>query len=247
MFCTIKKRNIVMLAVTASVFIISLAVALFLTVSHYQTNTDTSNQMLKEITQKNADLQKQILDIESKYEEANKNKTSLESEVSKLKNEIRTLKTDKTILSNQLSEANKKAAEWEKKFLESDSQNVEYSYTFKDVTSLYNAVKKNPEAYYGKPIKVLTVVYEDSEDPYLYMFDPSVSIDSSLYMDGFEWHSLVNKHKPMPALLDEYPLYAFIDSGDYVKMYGIVSINSDASICLSSCVFEVIQTSEERN
>ena len=200
--------------------------------------------MLKEITQGNADLQKQISDIESKYEEANKNKTSLESEVSKLKNEIRTLQTDKIKLSNQLSEAKKNANEWEKKFLESDPQNVEYSYSFNDVTSLYNAVKKNPEAYYGKPVKVLTVVYEDSEDPYLYMFDPSVSIDSA-YTD-YDWWKLFNQHKPLPALLDEYPLYAFIDSGDYVKMYGIVSINSDATICLSSCVFEVIQTSEER-
>lgn len=253
MYCTLKRKNLVILIVALSVVIISLAIALLLTVSHYQTNTDASNQMLKEITQGNADLQKQISDIESKYEdieskyeEANKNKTSLESEVSKLKNEIRTLQTDKIKLSNQLSEAQKKANEWEKKFLESDSQNVEYSYSFNDVTSLYNAVKKNPEAYYGKPVKVLTVVYEDSEDPYLYMFDPSVSIDSSLYMNGVEWRYLVNQHKPLPALLDEYPLYAFIDSGDYVKMYGIVSINSDATICLSSCVFEVIQTSEER-
>ena len=86
---------------------------------------------------------------------------------------------------------------------------------------------------------------EDPDDVYLYMFDPSVEIDSSY--TSFEWHLLINKHDPMPALLDDYAFYAFIDSGDYVKMYGVVSINSDAELCLSSCAFDIIQTSEERN
>lgn len=239
MFCMIKKRNIVMLVVAALVVIGSLVTAFSINLSTIA-DIEQDNENLK---QDNESLKAEITNIETKYEGAVK---TYENRLATYRSDVEKLKNQNNDLSKRLTDSMTEAAKWKKKYLDSDTEDVEYSYSFDSVTALQNAVKKNPEAYYGKAVKVLTVVYEDSEDPYLYMFDPSVSIDSSS-MSSFEWHYLVNKYNAMPALLDEYPLYAFIDSGDYVKMYGIVSVNSEATLCLSSCVFEVIQTSEERN
>lgn len=171
---------------------------------------------------------------------------STESKLKAKENELKTIKINLKNTQNNLTDTNKKlsytlssltdartdAAMWKEKYMQSDPANVTYSYEFPSVNALLMAIKKNPEAYNNKQVKVFGMIlaYEhlslnkkvialiDYKNEALSNTDDFVA--RSLYRTKTEVKEAIE------VTLSNDLQYIVAETGDYVNLYGTVRITT---------------------
>lgn len=171
---------------------------------------------------------------------------STESKLKAKENELKTIKVNLKNTQNNLTDTNKKlsntlssltdartdAAMWKEKYMQSDPANVTYSYEFPSVNALLMAIKKNPEAYHNKQVKVFGMIlaYEHLalNKKVIALIDYKNEALSNT--DDFVVRSLYRTKtevkEAIEVTLSNDLQYIVAETGDYVNLYGTVRITT---------------------
>jgi hypothetical protein len=210
-----------------------LAIIGVVVVGHYTSEIDRRDTLI----QANAQT---IEELESNLKTANEKIVRKENELSIVQKNYSDIQQNLEKKMNELEEAKKNAEYWKERFDNSDPENITYSYEFSSVKDLYAAIKSNPIAYTGQIIKIIGTIYhfdsvfDDSEAVYLYSGN-SNDIPTGGGVTASAWIKEKQKLKELieVRLLSDLQ-YTVLETGDYVKIYGIVVIY-DGDIYLDWC------------
>lgn len=146
---------------------------------------------------------------------------------------------------NELKTAQSDIEYWKNKYIDADSANVTYSYEFSSVNALITAIKKNPEAYHNKQVKVFGMLltyegYDSNKDyvKFLSLFDyngENVSFNENYEARSFYYNKIEAK-QAIDVTLSSDLQYTVAETGDYVNLYGTVKI-TNGEIYLDKCQY----------
>lgn len=234
-----RKKNHKRLGYIASYIILSfiiIGLSIFLIISEIQ-NQDyiKSNQnTIDELNKENEALRGSLVIANSDLEIATNAKEYYRSQANKYQKTL----TEQTYLVNQYK---KEAEQWKQKYLNSDSDNSSYAYSFNSVYSLLKAIKNNPKKYNGKQIKVIgtvckkekweTVLFDNDDD---FVFSNDLGIRALLYLGECE-----DNGKLILITISDDVMYTVLENGNYIKIYGTVKIENN-QLALDKCEYERI-------
>ena len=117
-------------------------------------------------------------------------------------------------------------------------------YTFELVQDLKLAIKKNPEMYENKQITVKGSILKT--DGKVIVSDAApLSIDDtfngSTLMAEVEFRKRANANPNIAIVMSKDNTATLLDSGDYVKIIGTVTI-TNSEVYLGSCTYEMIKS-----
>ena len=136
---------------------------------------------------------------------------------------------------------------WDDKLLESDPKGVAYYEYFKTVGELLDAIKRNPDLYNNKEIKVIGTIYRDDNNMLLIDYSAvsgNMPTGTSL-MDEYLFEQSLNTYNKIEILITSDAQYAVAENGDYVKIYGTIRLERE-HIYIDNCRCDLIATLNER-
>ena len=185
-------------------------------------------------------IQTELLDTQSALENIQSTLNSTKEKLSKAESDLSKANSNISDLKKVVEEYKSQVEYWKEKCLASDPDNVSYSYEFDSVTALWEAVKKAPSAYTNQNIKVVATVYKDKQGDIVIV---DINDENLGLLDGsLKTLSFLSKN----ANIDVKIPNAFVESGDYIKLYGTVKI-SNGEIYLDNCQYDMISTVSERS
>lgn len=228
-------KRIIMIASYAvlGVAVIALTVTLILTIN---SNTKT----VDELNSKNEQLQEELIQTETKRD----------SLASQLESTKASLETQKKLVSKYQAAASEYQSEVESlknKLISSDPDNITYSDSFDTVDELMVAIKKHPTEYVGKQVKVVGTILKDEEGGSVTLSDVHLDYEDIINAERYNFlvHYYSRNYPSIATIIADDVQYTVLETGDYVKMYGTVTI-SNGEIYLSNCEYSMITTRDER-
>lgn len=146
---------------------------------------------------------------------------------------------------------------WEDKLLKSDPSGVKYDYYFESVEALLDAIKHDPDMYDGKKVKVVGTLHMSIDSEYDgrlvdFVADSTNLPPSEDRLTGDGLRARIELRKALNGAthkiyIDIYKdaQYAVAEDGDYVKIYGTITLDRD-SIYIDDCEYDLIATLDER-
>lgn len=215
MYCTIRKRNIVIFMVVVLLIIASLAIALVY-----------SNSSAKDVEQESRQ------EHESEHTAAlstDKNDVGGESGQGQESEHTSTLPTDK----NEAEEESEV------------SENPEQQFSFKTVQDLLAAIKKSPYKYIDKRVFVKGTLCKCEKSGHLSAILALVDTNEPLpAYNGAELRYQLNINPSINITMVNDVSYTVIEHNDYLRISGIVKI-SNGEIYLDRCTYKLLQQPEE--
>ncbi len=205
-----------------------------------QTIQDLTNE-IQNIQSDNERLRTECATIlSSKDAEIKKIKANLDNKATELKE----TQTDLQKSNNDVVFWMAEAQFWMNEYVNSDPKNVSYSEQFLNVNQLLTAIANNPYLYDAKNVKVLGTIYrynsifEEGEQDTIFLFSGSENeIPSGGGVAASSWIKKKKEAKEIIEVrLSNDLQYSAAQTGDYVKMYGLV-ISSNDKIYLTLCEY----------
>ena len=145
-----------------------------------------------------------------------------------------------------------KVESWADEILNSDPDGVEYDFFFTSVKDLLYAIKHEPDKYNNAKVKILGTM-QKGYDGLLYearLVDftadsTNMSIDESLSSQYQFRKTLDSSSSKINVLISNDAQFSVAEDGDYVKLYGSVTITRD-EIYITNCEYSLIATLSER-
>lgn len=181
---------------------------------------------------------------------------STESKLKTKENELKTIKVNLKNTQNNLTDTNKKlsntissltdartdAAYWKEKYMASDPANITYSYEFPSVNALLMAIKKNPEAYHNKQVKVFGMIFTYEHETFnrkeiaLIDYKGETLPDTDGFKARFFKNDKIEAKQAIEVTMLNDLQYTVAETGDYVNLYGTVRI-TNGEIYLDKCQY----------
>ena len=155
---------------------------------------------------------------------------------------------DKTDTSKEIQV---KVESWSDEIITSDPEGANYDYYFASIKDLLYALKREPDKYNGVKVKVIGTMqlgYEDlSYEARLVDFiADSTNISSDGVLGRYNFNkTLDSSSSKVNIIISNDAQFSVAETGDLVKLYGIVSITRD-SICINNCEYNLIADLDER-
>ena len=244
------KKSLIIASYVILMFGILFSVLSF-TVLKFKTNLlESDNSSLKS---DNMELQSEVEGLKKEVEAIKNQLSSTEGTLKNVqalyKSAQATIEARESELADQKSLAaqyREEALTWKDKYMNSDPANVTYSYEFPSVNALISAIKKNPEAYHNKQVKVfgmlLTYNTYDSNKKYIKfvsLFDyknENISFSPDDYAAEYLMRIKSETKEAIDVKLSSDLQYTVAETGDYVNLYGIVKI-TNGEIYLDKCQY----------
>ena len=234
-----KKPLIIVTYVLLISVIISLSVFCILSI---QNKDNTINQLESDM----AALQEDLKSVGNKLKAKENELKTIKANLKNTQNNLTDTNAKLSDATSSLTDARTDAAYWKEKYMASDPANVTYSYEFSSVNALITAIKKDPEAYHNKQVKVfgmlLTYNAYNSNKKYVKfvsLFDYK-NENISFSPDDYEAEYLMRKKseakEAIDIILSSDLQYTVAETGDYVNLYGIVRI-TNGEIYLDKCQY----------
>lgn len=145
-----------------------------------------------------------------------------------------------------------KTESWSSSLLKSDPSGVQYDYYFKSVEDMYDAIKRDPDKYNGKSVKVIGTLYKVPGSSDISLLDYTVTSAAFKSEDNYspvrivlDMVSRYNSFEKIDVSITSDTQYAVIETGDLVKLYGTIVIDR-SGIQFENCEYKLIATLEER-
>ena len=191
----------------------------------------------------NSSLQSELNSKESALDTVRTNLINKESELEDTQAELETALANLQDQINSTLYWMESSTYWMNLFINSDPEDVTYSYSFNSVNELLTAVKDRPWAYNNMQVKVLGTLYNeyfDVCDPYLVDYENGESFPDNIISGELATYIWMKKKKDANQLIDiilaSDTQFTVAESGDSVKMYGTVVI-SNGEIYLDNCKY----------
>ena len=223
-----KKPLTIVTYILLIAIIIALSVFCILSVKDIKEKENTISQLETDIT---------ILEGDLKITKNNLNRKDTDLKIANAK-----ISDNNRLLQNK--EAELKAAKadieyWKTKYMATDLANVTYSYEFSSVNALLTAIKKNPEAYQNKQVKVFGMIltYKISKKTIGLIDYKGENLSSySEIRAGVFMDKKIEAKSGIEVTLSSDLQYTVAETGDYVNLYGIVKI-INGEIYLDKCQY----------
>ena len=181
----------------------------------------------------------------------------LESELKSTESKLKRKESDLSIAYAKISDNNRllqnKEAElktaksdieyWKNKYMATDPANVTYSYEFSSVNALLTAIKKNPEAYHNKQVKVFGMILTCNKlgktTKTVHVFDYKGEDVNFSTSSGDALYLMLTKDEAKELIeinLSSDLQYTVAETGEYVNLYGTVKI-TNGEIYLDKCQY----------
>ncbi|MBE6707574.1 MAG: hypothetical protein E7577_08070 [Ruminococcaceae bacterium] len=226
-----KKPLILVTYVLLIAIIIALSVFCVLSVKDIKEKENTISQLETDITVLEGDLKA----AENKLKRKD---SDLKIANGKLNDNIRLLQK-KGI---ELETAKSDIEYWKNKYIASGSSNVSYSYEFTSVNALLTAIKKNPEAYHNKQVKVFGMIFTYEHETFnrkeiaLIDYKGETLPDTDGFKARFFKNDKIEAKQAIEVTMLNDLQYTVAETGDYVNLYGTVRI-TNGEIYLDKCQY----------
>lgn len=243
----VKTKNVIII-IAVILILATMVFALFY--FNFTLYKNSKESAVEKLEADNSDLQSEVEELRT---ELKKVKNDLNKAESNLKIVNARIKTAENSLANKeaelknaqsaLTNARTDAIYWKDKYLSKDPDNVTYSYEFSSVNALLTAIKKNPEAYHNKQVKIfgmiLTYEHETFNRKEIALIDYK-NEDISFSFNDFEARYLkrnkIEAKEAIEVTLSNDLQYTVAETGDYVNFYGTVKI-TNGEIYLDKCQY----------
>ena len=144
-----------------------------------------------------------------------------------------------------------KVESWADEILNSDPDGVEYDFFFTSVKDLLYAIKHEPDKYNNAKVKILGTM-QKGYDGLLYearLVDftiDSTNCPGDEALSRYEFRKTLDQSSSkINVLISNDAQFSVAEDGDFVKLYGMVTITRD-EVCITNCEYSLIASLSER-
>lgn len=242
----VKTKNVIII-IAVILILATMVFALFY--FNFTLYKNSKESAVEKLEADNSDLQSEVEELRT---ELKKVKNDLNKAESNLKIVNARIKTAENSLANKeaelknaqsaLTNARTDAIYWKDKYLSKDPDNVTYSYEFSSVNALLTAIKKNPEAYHNKQVKIFGMIltYEhetfNRKEIVLIDYKGETLPDNDGYQARYLKRNKIEAKQAIEVTMLNDLQYTVAETGDYVNLYGTVKI-TNGEIYLDKCQY----------
>jgi hypothetical protein len=238
-----KNGGLIALCIILIILVAGLSVVLLFSIKHTQDKVSELNGTIEQ-------LNKEIKQTKNKFAECNSDLTYYKNVFTQTRDKLTEANALTTQQSAKISSLEATIQTLKQKLAQSDPTNVKYSYSFDSVSTLLSAIKKNPNEYVNKQVKVVGTAYNTKTNGVFetVLFDMSSSEsfpDTPSSEFEIENHVFLKRKRENGELItieitDEVML-TVLESGDYIKLYGTVRV-ANGEIYLDWCSYDRISS-----
>jgi hypothetical protein len=227
-----------MKAIKVLTTILSLVIIAALSILLYFTYTKSQKEI--------ATLKDEIVELKSENESLGSKLYSTDTKLNNLQTKYDSAEEQIESISKSLIIYQNEAKMWKNKYLGIDNDNSNLPTSFASTKELVSAIRTNPTQYADKTVTVIGTFYVYNGEKGI--FDMPLNTNDVIFASEFDSIGVKLRYyinqSNINTIFQSSSLSTVLRSGDYIKITGVVAIDSD--VYLKDCNYELVQLRENR-